>query len=149
MPSPVCPNGGWRRVANSTSYRGMFPPRALRKASIFMALGIVLSTTPVLAIDPPYQGQMERLAEIMGSLYFLQPLCRPGQEDWRTQMAELINLDQPDDDRRQRLAGAFNQGYSAYARLYRICTVSAAEAMTRLLIEAERTARDIHSRYAE
>ena len=64
-------------------------------------------------------------------------------------MAELINLDQPDEDRRQRLAGAFNGGYAAYARLYRICTVSAAEALTRLLMEAEKTARDIHSRYAE
>lgn len=107
------------------------------------------SASPALAIDPPYQEQMERLAEIMGSLYFLQPLCQPGEDDWRAQMAELIDLDQPDEDRRQRLAGAFNQGYAAYARLYRLCTVSAAEAMTRLLMEAERTARDIHSRYAE
>lgn len=103
----------------------------------------------VLAVDPPYQAEMERLSEILGSLYFLQPLCQPGLEDWRTQMAELINLDEPDEDRRQRLAGAFNDGYSAYARLYRVCTISAAEAMTRLLVEAEETARDIHSRYAE
>lgn len=103
----------------------------------------------VLAVDPPYQAEMERLSEILGSLYFLQPLCQPGLEDWRAQMAELINLDEPDEDRRQRLAGAFNDGYSAYARLYRVCTISAAEAMTRLLVEAEETARDIHSRYAE
>jgi uncharacterized protein (TIGR02301 family) len=113
------------------------------------ALCVAVSASPAAAIDPPSQEQMERLAEIMGSLYFLQPLCRPGDEDWRAQMAELISLDEPDDDRRQRLAGAFNAGYSAYARLYRICTVSAAEALTRLLMEAERTARDIHSRYAE
>jgi uncharacterized protein (TIGR02301 family) len=113
-------------------------------------LALLLSLPqPALAIDPPYQGQMERLAEIMGSLYFLQPLCQPGLDDWRNEMAELINLDQPDEDRRQRLAGAFNQGYTAYARLYRICTVSAAEALTRLLVEAEKTAREIHSRYAE
>lgn len=92
---------------------------------------------------------MERLSEILGSLYFLQPLCQPGVEDWRAQMAELIALDQPDEDRRQRLAGAFNAGYEAYSRLYRVCTVSAAEALTRLLLEAEETARDIHSRFAE
>ena len=47
------------------------------------------------------------------------------------------------------LAGAFNTGYEAYARLYRSCTASAEEALTRLLQEAEKTARDIHSRYAE
>ena len=115
-------------------------------AALVLSAGFV---SPVLAIDPPYQEEMERLSEILGSLYFLQPLCQPGVEDWREQMAELIALDEPDEDRRQRLAGAFNDGYAAYARLYRVCTVSAAEALTRLLVEAERTARDIHSRYAE
>ena len=102
-----------------------------------------------LAIDPPYQRQMERLAEIMGSLYFLQPLCNAGTEDWRAQMAELINLDEPDEDRRQRLAGAFNGGYTAFARFHRACTPAAREALTRLLVEAEQTARDIHARFAE
>lgn len=101
------------------------------------------------AVDPPYQEQMERLSELLGSLYFLQPLCQPGIEDWRAQMAELIALDEPDEDRRQRLAGAFNEGYAAYARLYRVCTVSAAEALTRLLVEAEEVAREIHARYAD
>lgn len=127
----------------------MLLPRSINRALTATALGLALSAPPAYAIDPPYQEQMERLAEIMGSLYFLQPLCQPGIEDWRAQMAELIALDQPDEDRRQRLAGAFNDGYAAYARLYRICTVSAAEALTRLLVEAEKTAREIHSRYAE
>jgi uncharacterized protein (TIGR02301 family) len=115
-------------------------------AALVFAAGF---STGAQAIDPPYQAEMERLSEIMGSLYFLQPLCQPGLEDWRSQMGELIALDEPDEDRRQRLAGAFNEGYAAYARLYRVCTVSAAEALTRLLVEAERTAREIHSRYAE
>jgi len=127
----------------------MFLPRRLRRTVAAAALGLGLSIAPAAAIDPPYQGQMERLSEILGSLYFLQPLCQPGVENWRAQMAELIALDQPDEDRRQRLAGAFNEGYAAYSRLHRVCTVSAAEALTRLLLEAEQTARDIHSRYAE
>ena len=67
---------------------------------------------PVLAVDPPYEPQMERLAEILGSLYFLNPLCKPGGADWREQMSDLVRLDQPDDDRQQRLYGAFNSGYS-------------------------------------
>ncbi|MBI4922926.1 MAG: TIGR02301 family protein [Devosia nanyangense] len=102
-----------------------------------------------LAVDPPYEPQMERLAEVLGSLYFLNPLCKPDAADWRKQMADLVKLDQPDEDRQQRLFGAFNAGYAAYARLYRICTPSAEEALTRLLVEAESTAREIHSRYAE
>ena len=109
-----------------------------------------LAAGPARAIDPPYQAEMERLSEILGSLYFLGPLCRPETgTDWRGQMADLINLDEPDEDRRQRLSGAFNAGYEAYARLYRVCTTSADEAMARLLVEAEKTARDIHARYAE
>ena len=93
---------------------------------------------------------MARLSEVRGGLYFFAPLCRPdGGSDWRQQMSDLIELDQPDDDRKQRLAGAFNAGYEAYARLYRACTVSADEALARLLLEAEKTARDIHARFAE
>ncbi len=104
---------------------------------------------PAWAIDPLYQPQMERLAEIMGSLYFLQPLCEAGTTDWRGQIDDLINLDDPDEDRRQRLAGAFNGGYTAFARFHRACTPAAKEALTRLLAEAERVARDIHTRFAE
>lgn len=122
----------------------------MRFAQFLAATLLVLMAGPALAVDPPYQEEMERLSEIMGSLYFLQPLCRPDAgADWRAEMGDLISLDQPDDDRRQRLAGAFNSGYEAYARLYRACTVSADEALTRLLVEAEKTARDIHTRYAE
>jgi len=114
---------------------------------LFLMLGQIQSAQ---AIDPPYQPQMERLAEILGSLYFLQPLCAPLlQEDWRAQMGELIALDEPDEDRRQRLAGAFNGGYANYSRLYRACTASAEQALVRLLSEAEQLAREIHSRYAE
>lgn len=122
----------------------------MRLPPLFRAMLLAaLMGQPALAIDPPYQDEMERLSEILGSLYFLQPLCQPGVEDWRAQMQQLISLDQPDEDRRQRLAGAFNEGYAAYSRLYRQCTVSANEALTRLLVEAEEVARDIHSRYAE
>lgn len=110
---------------------------------------ISLVPTPALAVDPPYEPQMERLSEILGSLYFLDPLCKPGGTDWRAQMADLIKLDQPDEDRQQRLYGAFNSGFTAYSRLYRTCTPSAEEALSRLLIEAETTARDIHARFAE
>ncbi len=120
--------------------------KLLRLAALFLALSLA---TPAHAIDPPYQRQMERLAEIMGSLYFLDPLCQVGRTDWRGEMSELIALDEPDEDRRQRLAGAFNSGYTAYSRFHRACTPAAREALTRLLAEAERIAREIHTRFAE
>lgn len=116
-----------------------------------IALSAALLTAPAtaLAVDPPYQPQMERLAEILGSLYMLAPLCGESEVDWREQMADLLALDDPETDRRARLAGAFNAGYEAYARFYRSCTPSAREAMKRLLTEGEAVSRDIHARYAE
>ena len=110
---------------------------------------LALFATPAAAIDPPYQPEMERLAEVMGSLYFLDPLCAGSDTDWRAQMQDLIIADEPDEDRRERLAGAFNSGYAAYSRLYRSCTSSANEALGRLLEEAQQTARDIHAHYAD
>ena len=37
----------------------------------------------------------------------------------------------------------------AYSRTHHACTPGAREALTRLLVEAESTARDIHTRFAE
>ena len=120
-----------------------------RPAALLLTVMLALPL-PALAIDPPYQPQMQRLAEILGSLYFLNPLCSDATAtDWRQQLADLVTLDQPDEDRQQRLYGAFNGGYQAFSRLYRSCTPSAEEALTRLLVEAETTARDIHTRFAE
>lgn len=109
----------------------------------------IFTCGPALAVDPLYEPQMEHLSEVMGSLYFLSPLCEPGGTDWRVQMSELIALDDPTDDRRQRLTGAFNAGYEAYSHVYRWCTPSARMAMARLLVDAEKTARSIHGHYAQ
>ncbi len=114
--------------------------------SAFLAFSLA---SPAHAIDPLYQRQMERLSEIMGSLYFLQPLCNAGSEDWRAQMAELIALDEPDEDRRQRLAGAFNGGYTAFSRFHKQCTPASRTALARLMDEAQKLAREIHTRFAE
>jgi uncharacterized protein (TIGR02301 family) len=151
-PHPASPSRGrsswsvWGNLFRGT--RSAPPPIRGRLGGGILALALLLAT-PALAVDPLYQRQMERLAEIMGSLYYLQPLCNAGDEDWRAQAAELIALDEPDEDRRQRLAGAFNTGYTAFSRFHRHCTPSSQEALARLLTEAQRLARDIHTRFAE
>jgi len=101
------------------------------------------------AVDPPYQKEMQRLTLIFGSLYFLQPLCGFEKTDWRTQASELIELDRPDDDRKQRLMGAFNQGYNSYKKTYNSCTSSANQARWRLLNEAYEATNEIRTRFAE
>ncbi len=114
-----------------------------------LALALSSFAQPAFSVDPQYQPQMQRLLQLIGSLYFLQPLCGFDEQDWRGHAAELISLDQPSDDRRQRLIGSFNEGYEAYARLYRECTEAARVAQIRLLAEAKDLSQDIHSRYAE
>ncbi len=79
-----------------------------------LSLAIVFAATAARALDPPYQPQMERLAEIMGALYHLDDLCMRSGVDWRSQLAELMELDEVDNDRRARLAGAFNANYSDF-----------------------------------
>lgn len=108
-----------------------------------------LGVQSVYAVDPPYQKPMERLAEILGSLYVLAPLCGDLTVDWRAEMAELIALDAPNDDRKARISGAFNAGYEAYARFHTECTPAAQTAYARLLLEGERSSRDIYARFAE
>ena len=138
----------WKSPVVRLGVGAMRAPVSCLCLTVLMLSSMALST-PARAVDPLYEPQLERLSEVMGSLYFLTPLCQPGGKDWRIEMSELIALDTPDDDRKQRLAGAFNNGYQAYARLYRECTDSAHTAMTKLLTEAEQTARDIHAHYAE
>lgn len=104
---------------------------------------------PSLAADPPYQPQMQQLLNSLGSLYYLQPLCGARDSDWRQHAQELIALDQPNEDRMQRLNGSFNQGYHAYARLHQTCTPATQLAISRLLNDADRLTRDIRSRYSE
>ena len=60
-----------------------------------LILSAALLPQRVMAVDPPYEPQMERLAEILGSLYFLNPLCKPGGTDWRSQLSDLVRLDSP------------------------------------------------------
>jgi uncharacterized protein (TIGR02301 family) len=129
-------------------FRGM--KRSItRSLCALVLLASTMAAGPASAVDPLYEPQLEHLSQVLGSLYLLNPLCRPGGKDWRVEMSELIGLDAPDDDRRQRLAGAFNAGYQDYARLYRECTPSARAALVKLLGDAEQTARDIHAHYAQ
>ena len=61
---------------------------------------------------PPYDGQIQRLAEVLGGLSFLRDLCGDGDgDDWRGKMAQLRDADAPAGTRRQRLTAAFNRGF--------------------------------------
>ncbi|MGA8171238.1 MAG: TIGR02301 family protein [Methylocystis sp.] len=97
---------------------------------------------------PPYDAQVQRLAEVLGGLSFLRDLCGDGDgDDWRDKMARLRDADAPAGSRRQRLTAAFNRGYHGYELTYRVCTPNARLVIARYLDEAENLSRDVASRY--
>ncbi len=96
----------------------------------------------------PYEPQLLRLAEILGSLSFLRDLCGAGDGDrWRAQMAALIGSEGTTEGRKERLAGAFNKGFRGFEQSYRTCTPNAELVITLYIDEGERIARDVSSRY--
>ncbi|MGO4572995.1 TIGR02301 family protein [Microvirga sp. 2TAF3] len=106
---------------------------------------------PAAPVEPPpapYEKDLLRLAEIMGSLALLRPLCSaPDAGEWQNRMQALLDAEGTTPGRKERLAGAYNKGYQAWALTYRICTASAEAASTRYLKEGELLARNIASRY--
>lgn len=106
---------------------------------------------PAPAAEPPpapYEKELLRLAEIMGSLALLRPLCSaPDAKEWSRRMQTLLEAEGTTPGRKERLAGAYNKGYQAFALTYRICTPSAQEASVRYIREGEVLARNIAGRY--
>jgi uncharacterized protein (TIGR02301 family) len=97
---------------------------------------------------PPYEKDLLRLSEIMGSLAFLRSLCEQGdQGEWRTRMTALIDAEAATRARKERLAGAYNKGFRNYSTTYRRCTPSANLAIERYLAEGGRLARAISGRF--
>lgn len=106
---------------------------------------------PAPAVEPPpapYEKDMLRLAEIIGSLAFLRPLCAaPDASEWPKQMRALLEAEGTSPGRRERLTGAYNQGYQAFGLTYRVCTTSAREASDRYLKEGSRLTQSVSNRY--
>jgi uncharacterized protein (TIGR02301 family) len=97
---------------------------------------------------PPYEKELLRLSEIVGSLAFLRTLCAgPDAPEWPKRMQALLDTEGTTPARRERLAGAYNRGYGGWALTYRVCTPSAQEATARFLQEGEALSRNLTSRF--
>jgi uncharacterized protein (TIGR02301 family) len=96
----------------------------------------------------PYEKDLLRLSEIIGSLAFLRSLCASADAgEWPQKMQALLEAEGTTPGRRERLAGAYNKGYGAFSLTYRVCTPSADEATERYVQEGDRLAHSIASRY--
>lgn len=108
--------------------------------------------TPDAAAEPvpeaPYDERLERLSEIVGSVHYLHGLCAAEPDErWRELMAELLEAETLDPQRRARMTAAFNRGYRAFASVYTECTEAAAAARARYRSEGATLASEIIARY--
>ena len=130
-------------------------PRLFRLPLVALLALLGLGGAPAFAAGPsegaapPYDEDFMRLAEILGALHYLRPLCGVEGEAqrWRAEMQALIDAEQPSEERRGQMIASFNRGYSSYAQVYRACTASARFAVSRQLEEAGKLAHDIVVRY--
>jgi uncharacterized protein (TIGR02301 family) len=105
--------------------------------------------TPPDNASAPYDNDLQRLAEILGSLQYLRTVCgaKEGQK-WRTEMQALVDAEAPGGERRRRIVARFNSGYRGFEQTYRTCTPAADLAIRRYLDEGAKIAREITARYA-
>jgi uncharacterized protein (TIGR02301 family) len=106
---------------------------------------------PVLPQEPaiaPYERDMQRLSEVMGSLAFLRNLCgAKDAADWIVQMRALLESEGASSIRRERLIAAYNQGFQSFALTYRRCTAAAELASSLYLQEGETLTRALTGRF--
>lgn len=96
----------------------------------------------------PYDAQLSRLAEILGSVHYLRGLCGASGGDWRNAMAELLDADTAGEPRRrERLTAAFNRGYRSFAAIHTSCTTAARNAEERHRNEGATLAAEIAARF--
>lgn len=108
---------------------------------------------PAPPADPgtpaPYDDQLLRLSEILGSVHYLRHLCAPNaQEDWREKMQQILDAEtKGEPTRKERLTAAFNRGYRSFASVYTDCTQQAITAEERYRNEGATLAAEITARF--
>jgi uncharacterized protein (TIGR02301 family) len=105
------------------------------------------SLKPRESAPVPYEAEFSRLAEVLGALHYLRPLCGEKEARWRAEMQDLLDAEQPAADRRDRLVASFNRGYQSFELTYRKCTPAADLAISRYLDEGAKLSREIATRY--
>ncbi|AXV14853.1 TIGR02301 family protein [Neorhizobium sp. SOG26] len=97
----------------------------------------------------PYDAQLIRLSEVLGSITYLRRLCgAPAAPDWRQSMQQLLDSDTANEPkRRERLTAAFNRGYRTFASVHTSCTDAARTAEDRYRNEGATLATEIAGRF--
>jgi uncharacterized protein (TIGR02301 family) len=123
----------------------------LRRIILVFAVVGVCGVGSVRAEDAaaPFDGDLQRLAEILGTLHYLRGICGNNEgPKWRNEMQALVDAETPTGDRRARMIAGFNRGYNGFQQTYRTCTPAAVVAIRRYIEEGSKISRDLTARYA-
>jgi uncharacterized protein (TIGR02301 family) len=128
--------------------RSMFR-RVLITVSLVAALASAVAPARAEVAAAPFDGSLQRLAEILGALHYLRNICGANEgQKWRNEMQSIIDAEAPSGDRRARMIASFNRGYRGYQQTYRTCTPAADVIIRRYLEEGSKIAREMTARYA-
>lgn len=124
----------------------------LKRTLILTFLFLAFPGAPARAVEggtAPFDGDLQRLSEILGALHYLRGICgaKEGQK-WRNEMQALIEAETSAGERRARIVASFNRGYRSFQQTYRTCTPAADFAIRRYLEEGAKISREITARYA-
>jgi uncharacterized protein (TIGR02301 family) len=124
----------------------------LKRALLIAIVALTAAQSPARAVEggpAPYDGDLQRLAEILGALHYLRRICGANEgQKWRNEMQALLDAETPSGDRRNRLQVRFNRGYRGFQQTYRTCTPAADLVIRRYLDEGAKIAREITARYS-
>jgi uncharacterized protein (TIGR02301 family) len=123
----------------------------LRAALTAIVIAFLAAAAPARAevAAAPFDGNLQRLAEILGALHYLRGICGANEGlKWRNEMQAIVDAEAPTGDRRARMIASFNRGYRGYQQTYRTCTPAADLVIRRYLEEGSKIAREMTARYA-
>ena len=123
----------------------------MRRILLSLTIVACIGLAPVRAQEgaAPFDAELQRFAEILGSLHYLRAICGANEgQKWRNEMQSLIDAEAPSGDRRLRMIASFNRGYRGYQQSYRTCTPAAELVIRRYLEEGSKIAREMTARYA-
>lgn len=123
-------------------------PAVAQKASGHTPAAAPQPAKPPTEKPAPYDGQLLRLAEILGSVQYLRSLCGDDSVGWRASMQALLDAEAAKEPaRRERLTASFNRGYRAFAAVHSTCTPAARIAEENHRNEGATLAAEIAARY--
>jgi uncharacterized protein (TIGR02301 family) len=126
-------------------------PLIFKRLPAVVLLVAACALVPARAEDgaAPFDADLQRLAEILGTLHYLRGICGNNEGNkWRNEMQALIDAETPSGERRARMIAGFNRGYNGFQQTYRTCTPAALVAIRRYVDEGAKISRDLTARYA-